>query len=217
MPLTGPSAPLEAGFDRSAGAERLVPETAQRRRMWLARAAGRARQNQPVGPGADRVALVKDRRSSLRRGRSAARRSRSERPEARFEGPPTALGVPQTIVYRPSSYLRAGLRPIVEQAPAALPGSGNSDPRNVSRETPPETVSRRPAGSLNDSQTIPGLPARTTRPPGSGRPSAGTLDNSFDRPAAACPDPSAHPATTPSAGPAMSPRRGLETTVEVKD
>ena len=32
IPLTGPSAPLEADFDRSARAERLVPETAQRRR-----------------------------------------------------------------------------------------------------------------------------------------------------------------------------------------
>jgi hypothetical protein len=31
-PLTGPSAPLEAGFDRSARAERRVPDTAQRRR-----------------------------------------------------------------------------------------------------------------------------------------------------------------------------------------
>jgi hypothetical protein len=178
MPLTGPSAPLEAVLDRSARAERLVPETARqfperfvpetarRRRCGSPEPQGGLDKTSPSALESTRVALMKDDDHLCGGGRSA--------------GPPSlAFGASRTTLrgaanhprrapddrLLPSSYLRAGLRAIVEQAPAALPGSGNSDPqmwpRTVSRDS--RALSKGPAVRLNDPQTIPGRAARTTR------------------------------------------------------
>ena len=149
--------------------------------------------------------------AGLRDRRSGSLLPRAPRPP--FEGPPTT---PRRAPRRPSNCPsslppRQASERSSSRRLAALPGSGNSEPRRGRRRSPetpgdalkrspsdPSTALKRPVGfhKTDPASRCAGGSQRDSRQPlrGSRTSMSGPI--------------TAHAATTPSAGPAMTPRRG---------
>jgi hypothetical protein len=150
--------------------------------MWPARATGRARNDSPVGPRADRGALVKTGDHSFHGDRSAVS------PSLAFGGSRATLrGVADHPRRAPDDRLLPvelppGRPPSDRLAgPRSVPGIGEQRPairpRTVS-ESPRTTFSRGPAGTpQRPSDKIPGLPGENDLAYGQREALSGTLDN----------------------------------------